>query len=99
MQVSSSVFSTLVRAFKCSCIDDCNSQLIGLPKVRLSTLRSVLNAIARRTPNTLLSHFLGLHQYLNNHIHVGRLPISGSFKLKFSFWSQITNDVFTKISR
>ena len=45
--VSSSVFTTLVHAFICSRIDYCNSLLIGLPKVRLSPLQSVLNAAAR----------------------------------------------------
>ena len=42
--VSSSVFTSIVHAFICSRIDYCNSVLVGLPKVRLSPLRSVLNA-------------------------------------------------------
>ena len=45
--VSSSIFTTLVHAFICSRIDYCNSLLIGLPKVRLSPIQSVLNSAAR----------------------------------------------------
>src|SRR6218665_2847681 len=45
--VSSHVFTSIVHAFVCSRIDYCNSLLVGLPKVRLSPIQSVLNAAAR----------------------------------------------------
>ena len=45
--VSFAIFTTLVHAFVCSRIDYCNSLLVGLPKVRLSPLQSVLNTAAR----------------------------------------------------
>jgi hypothetical protein len=45
--VSSTVLTTLVHAFICSRIDYCNSLLIGLPRIRLSPLQSVLNSAAR----------------------------------------------------
>ena len=44
--VSSHVFTSIVHAFVCSHIDYCNSLLVGLPKVRLSPIQSVLNAAA-----------------------------------------------------
>src|SRR6218665_2649717 len=53
--VSSHVFTSIVHAFVCSRIDYCNSLLVGLPKVRLSPIQSVLNAAARlvgRLPRT-----------------------------------------------
>jgi len=53
--ISSHVFTSIVHAFICSRIDYCNSLLVGLPKVRLSPLQSVLNAAARliaRLPRT-----------------------------------------------
>src|SRR6218665_3037826 len=45
--VSTSVFAVIVHAFVCSRIDRCNSLLTALPKVRLSTLQTLLNASAR----------------------------------------------------
>ena len=53
--VSSRVFISIVQAFVCSQIDYCNSLLVGLPKVHLSPIQSVLNAAARliaRLPRT-----------------------------------------------
>src|ERR1043165_3112579 len=47
LTVSSAIFTTLVHAFVFSRIDYCNSLLVGLPKVRLSPLQSVLNTAAR----------------------------------------------------
>jgi len=41
------VFTSIVHAFVCSRIDYCNSLLIGLPKVRLSPIQTILNASAR----------------------------------------------------
>src|SRR6218665_1552056 len=43
---SSHVFTSIVHDFVCSRIDYCNSLLVGLPKVRLSLIQSVLNAAA-----------------------------------------------------
>src|ERR1043165_7959903 len=57
----------MVHAFVSSCIDYCNSILIGLPKVRLSSVQSVLNAAARliaRIP--LYSH---ISTYMTNELH------------------------------
>jgi len=45
--VSPKVFLTIVHAFVCTCIDYCNSLLIGLPKTLLAPVQSVLNAAAR----------------------------------------------------
>ena len=45
--VSSSTFTSIVHAFVCSRIDYCSALHVGLPKVRLSPLQSVLNAAAR----------------------------------------------------
>ena len=45
--VSSSTLTSIVHAFVCSRIDYCNSVLVGLSKVRLSPIQSVLNAAAR----------------------------------------------------
>ena len=45
--VSVSIFTSIVHAFVCSRIDDCNSLLIGLPKTRLSPLQTVLNTAAQ----------------------------------------------------
>ena len=44
---STPVFTLIVHAFVSSRIDHCNSLLIVLPKVRLSTLQTMLNASAR----------------------------------------------------
>jgi len=45
--VSAKFFSTMVHAFLCTCIDYCNSLLIGLPKAQLLSLQYVVNAAAR----------------------------------------------------
>src|SRR5678815_2396265 len=45
--VAPAVFTTIVHAFICSRVDYCNSLLMGLLKLRLSSLQSVLNAAAR----------------------------------------------------
>src|SRR6218665_1423005 len=60
--VSTSVFAVIVHAFVCSRIDRCNSLLTALPKVRLSTLQTLLNAsaglIVRLPPVSLASPLL-----------------------------------------
>ena len=45
--VSSSTFTSIVHTFVCSWLDYCNSLLVGLRKVRLAPLQSVLSAAAR----------------------------------------------------
>src|SRR6218665_1962777 len=63
--VSSHVFTSIVHAFVCSQIDYCNSLLVGLPKVPLSPLQSVLDAaarlIARLPPTSHISAFIFDH--------------------------------------
>jgi hypothetical protein len=60
--VSSSVFKTVVHAFICCRIDYCNSLFAGLPKVRLSSLQSVMNSAARLIAR--LPHYF--HFYLHD---------------------------------
>src|SRR6218665_695021 len=76
--VSSHVFTSIVHAFVCSRIDYCNSLLVGLPKVRLSPIHSVLNAAARlvgRLPRT--SH---ISAFMFDHLHW--LPLIARIQLK-----------------
>ena len=64
--------------FVCSRIDYCNSLLIGLPKVRLSPIQSVLNAAARlvgRLPRA--SH---ISAFMFDHLHW--LPLIARIQLK-----------------
>src|SRR6218665_1561019 len=76
--VSSHVFTSIVHAFVCSRIDYCNSLLVGLPKVRLSRIQSVLNAAAKlidRLPRT--SH---ISAFMFDHLHL--LPLLPRIQLK-----------------
>src|SRR6218665_2368732 len=76
--VSSHIFTSIVHAFVCSRIDYCNSLLIGLPKVRLSPIQSVLNAAARlirRLPRTYL-----ISAFMFDHLHW--LPLIARIQLK-----------------
>ena len=76
--VSSSTFTSIVHAFISSRMDYCNSLFIGLPKVRLSPLQSVLNAAARliaRLPRS--SH---ISSYMFDHLHW--LPLLARIQLK-----------------
>ena len=47
--MSSKVSTTMVHAVGSAHIDNCNALLIGLPKLRLSSVQSVLSAVARLT--------------------------------------------------
>src|SRR5678816_3029665 len=76
--VSSSVFTTLVHAFICSRIDYCNSLLIGLPKVHLSPLQSVLNAAARLVAR--LPWYSHISTFMFEQLHW--LPLSARIKFK-----------------
>jgi len=72
------VFTFIVQVFVCSRLDYCNSLLVGLPKVCLSPLQSVLNAAARlivRFPRT--SHISAL---MFDHLHW--LPFIAQIQLK-----------------
>ena len=76
--ISSHVFTAIAHAFVCSRIDYCNSLLVGLPKVRLSPIQSVLNAAARlvgRLPRT--SH---ISAFVFDHLHW--LPLIARIQLK-----------------
>src|SRR6218665_1978248 len=76
--ISSHVFTSIVHALVCSRIDHCNSLLVGLPKVRLSPIQSVLNAAARlitRLPRT--SH---ISAFMFDHLL--RLPLIDRIQLK-----------------
>ena len=76
--VSSSIFTTIVHAFVSSRLDYCNSLLIGLPKVRLSPLQSVLNAAARLIAR--LPRFSHISSYMSEQLHW--LPFSARIKFK-----------------
>jgi len=76
--VSSKVFTTMVHAFVSSRIDYCNSVLIGLPKVRLSSVQSVLNAAARLIAR--LPRYSHISTYMTNDLHW--LPLSARIKYK-----------------
>ena len=76
--VSSSIFTTLVHAFVFSRIDYCNSLLVGLPKIRLSPLQSVLNTAAR-----LIAR---LPRYSHISTFIGSLCML-AYNLKSSLWS------------
>src|SRR5688572_6304266 len=73
-----SVSTSIVHAFVCSRIDYCNSLLVGLPKVRLPPLQSVLNSAARliaRLPRS--SH---ISAFMFDHLHW--LPLTARVQLK-----------------
>ena len=76
--VSSSTLTSIVHAFVSSRIDYCNSLLIGLPKVRLSPIQSVLNAAARLI--ACLPKFSHISNYMVNELHW--LPLSARIQFK-----------------
>ena len=76
--VSSSILTSIVHAFVSSRIDYCNSLLIGLPKVRLSPIQSVLNAAARLIAR--LPKFSHISSYMVNGLHW--LPLSARILFK-----------------
>src|SRR6218665_3667435 len=76
--VSSHVFTLIVHAFVCSRIDYCNSLLVGLPKVRLSPIQSVLNAAARLAGR--LSRTSHISAFMFDHLHW--LPLIARIQLK-----------------
>ena len=76
--VSSSIFTSIVHAFVCSRIDYCNSVLIGLPKVRLAPLQSVLNAAARLIAR--LPRFSHISTFMTEQLHW--LPLSARIQFK-----------------
>src|SRR5688572_26608502 len=78
--VSSSTFTPLiVHAIVCSRIDYCNSVLIGLSKVRLSPIQSVLNAAARLT--ALLPKFSHIFSFMINQLQWPPLTARIQFKV------------------
>ena len=76
--VSSSIFTTLVHAFVFSRIDYCNSLLVGLPKVRLSPLQSVLNTAARLIAR--LPRYSHISTFMFNELHW--LPLHARIQFK-----------------
>lgn len=76
--VSSSTFTTMVHAFVCSRIDYCNSLLVGLPKLRLSPLQSVLNAAARLIAR--LPRFAHISKFMTQQLHW--LPLTARIQFK-----------------
>ena len=76
--VSSSLFTTLVHAFICSQIDYFYSLFIGLPKVRLSPLQSVLNAAARLIAR--LPRYSHISTFMFEQLHW--LPLSARIRFK-----------------
>src|SRR6218665_29473 len=65
--MSPKFFLTIVHAFICTRIDYCNSLLIGLPKTRLASVQSVLNAAARMTAH--LPPYSRISDYMLNELH------------------------------
>ena len=76
--VAPTVFTTIVHAFICSRVDYCNSLLMGLPKLRLSPLQSVLNATARLMAR--LPRFSHISDYMTEVLHW--LPITSRIHYK-----------------
>src|SRR6218665_1381203 len=76
--VARKVFLTIVHAFICTRIDYCNSLLIGLPKTRLATMQSVLNAAARMIAR--LPPYSHISDYMINELHW--LPILALVRYK-----------------
>ena len=74
--LSKSNMTAIVHVFICSRIDYCNSHLIGLPKIRLSSIQSVLNAAlllkdllltfinSLTSPPSCLTNYTGFHSQL-----------------------------------
>ena len=77
--VSTTTMTAIVHEFVCSRIDYCLSLLIGLPKVRLSTIQSVLNAAARRIAH--LPRFNHI-SFKINQLHW--LPLSARIEFKIA---------------
>ena len=76
--VFSSKLTSIVHAFVCSRIDFCNSVLIGLSKVRLSPIQSVLNAAARLIAR--LPKFSHISSFMINQLHW--LPLTARIGFK-----------------
>jgi len=98
--VSSHVLTSIVHAFVCSRTDYCNSLLVGLPKVRLSHIQSVLNAatarlIARLPRTSHISAFMfdGLTIFIGYHSLFG-------YNSRFSHWftARILINVFKDLN-
>src|SRR6218665_2878705 len=68
-------------SFICSRVDYCNSLLVGLPKVRLTPLQSVLNAVARLIARLPLSSSHVPHfAFMFDHLHW--LPLIARIQLE-----------------
>ena len=76
---SSQAFTSIVHAFVCYRIDYCNVLLVGLPKVRLSPLQSLLNTAARLIPSLPLTYIL-YSAFVFDHLHW--LPLIVRIQLK-----------------
>ena len=79
--VPSPIFSSMVHAFVCSRIDYCNSLLMGLPKLRLAPLQSVLNAAARLIAR--LPRFSHISTFMTEDLHW--LPLTARIQFKILF--------------
>jgi hypothetical protein len=73
-----STMASIVHAFVCSRIDYCNSLLIGLPKVRLYPIQSVLNTAARLIAH--LPKYSHISSFMVNQLHW--LPLSDRIQFK-----------------
>ena len=71
-------FTSIVHAFICSRIDYCNSLFVGLPKVRLSPLQSVINAAAGLIAR--LPRFSHISTFMFEQLHW--LPLTARIQLK-----------------
>src|SRR5688572_33052418 len=71
----------MVHAFVCSRIDYCNSLLMGLPKLRLAPLQSVLNAAARLIAR--LPRFSHISTFMIEDLHW--LPLTARIQFKILF--------------
>src|SRR6218665_2497491 len=70
------IFTSIVHAFICTMIDNCNSLMIGLPKTRLSPLQTVLDATVRLIARLLCS------SHISSCIKEHWLPISTRIEYK-----------------
>ena len=98
--VSSSTFTSIVYAFVCSRIDYCNSLLVGLPKVHLSPLQSVLNTAARLKAR--LIRFSHISTFVAEQLHWLSLLCTSNLKFSFSCpnlnWVLLQNIFVSKFS-
>src|SRR6218665_661731 len=77
--VHSSVFFTIAHAFICSCLENCNSLHVGLPKTCLSSLQSS-HKLSGKTHCPSLSHSSRIFTFMTDVLHW--LPVTSRIQYK-----------------